>query len=145
MAYASPDDVAANLGRPLSEVEIAQVTLWIGWAERAIARRLTLAALVPEDLRMVLTEAVTARLRSPEPLTRIDVSVDDGSMSKTYARSSGLIEILPEWWELLGWVDPSARKAFSITPGYDGWTGRRAPMRGPSAPQYSPPYYTPEP
>lgn len=117
MAYANPGDVATNLGRPLSAAEVAQAELWIGWAESTIAKRLgALSALDADTVCMVVTEAVTARLRSPEPLTQVDVQVDDGSISKRYQKSSGLIEILPEWWAELGDSSATNDGAFSITP-----------------------------
>lgn len=112
--YATVADVVANLGRPLSDVETAQASLWIGWAESTIARRMgDLALLDSATLNMVIVEAVTARLRSPEPLTQVSVSVDDANVSKTYQRSTGLITILPEWWAALGWVESGA---FSVRP-----------------------------
>lgn len=115
MSFASAADVAANIGRILTDSETAQAELWIGWAETTIEGRLgNLADLDPNILNMVVTEAVTARLRSPEPVTQVDVQVDDASVSKRYAKSSGLIEILPEWWAALGWVGLSG--AFSVTP-----------------------------
>ena len=114
MATITAAEVAANLGRPLIEAETAQVGLWIGWAEATIERRLgDLTTLDQPTLRMVVTEAVTRRVRMPEPLTQISTSVDDASVAKTYQRSSGLIDILPEWWEALGWVDSGA---FSVIP-----------------------------
>lgn len=115
MSITQLSDVAANLGRPVrGPEESAQIVLWIGWAEATISRRLgDLADLDQDTLRMVVTEAVTRRVRMPEPLTQVSTSVDDGSVAKTYAKSSGLIEILPEWWEALGWVDSGA---FTVTP-----------------------------
>ena len=115
MSITQPSEVAANLGRPITTTtETAQIELWIGWTEATIARRLgDLTNLDRDTLRMVVVEAVTRRVRMPEPLTQVSTSVDDGSVAKTYARSSGLIEILPEWWEALGWV---ASSAFTVTP-----------------------------
>ena len=113
--YATAAEVATNIGRPLSVAETEQATLWIGWAERTIAARMgDLTLLDFETLNMVIVEAVTARLRSPEPLTQVDIQVDDASVSKRYQRSSGLIEILPEWWVALGW--PGVSGAFTVTP-----------------------------
>ena len=113
--YADTNEVAANLGRPLTVAEQAQAQVWIGWAEGAIAQRMGDLELIEFDvLNMVIVEAVTRRLRSPEPVTQVDIQVDDGRVSKRYERSSGLIEILPEWWARLGWTDSSG--AFSVTP-----------------------------
>lgn len=104
--YATASDVATNIGRPLTTNETAQADLWISWAEAAIQARMgDLSALEPNTLQMVLVEAVTARLRRPEPLSQTSVTVDDATVSKTFQRSTGLIEILPQWWQALGWVD----------------------------------------
>ena len=113
--FASNAEVAANLGRPLTVPEQAQVEVWIVWAEATIAQRMgDLDQIEYGVLNMVIVEAVTRRLRSPEPVMQVDIQVDDGRVSKRYERSSGLIEILPEWWAQLGWTDSSG--AFSITP-----------------------------
>ena len=112
--YATASDVATNLGRSLSTTESAQAAQWIGWAESTIQRRLgDLAQLDPDTLNMVIVEAVSRRLRMPEPVTQVSVSVDDANVNKTYSKATGLIDILPEWWAALGWVESGA---FSVTP-----------------------------
>ena len=114
MPYASPADVEANVGRSLTAAETAQVAKWIEWAEAAILRRMgDLALLDSMTVNMVITEAVTRRLRMPEPVSQVSVTVDDATVSRSYARSSGLVEILPEWWAALGWHEGGA---FSVTP-----------------------------
>lgn len=112
--YAIASDVATNLGRSLTQAEEAQAAQWIGWAESTIQRRLgDLGALDPDTLNMVIVEAVSRRLRMPEPVSQVSVSVDDGNVNKTYQKATGLIDILPEWWAELGWVESGA---FSVTP-----------------------------
>ena len=112
--YATASDVATNLGRSLSTAEAAQAAQWIGWAESTIQLRLgDLGALDPDTLNMVIVEAVSRRLRMPEPVTQVSVSVDDANVNKTYSKATGLIDILPEWWAALGWVESGA---FSVTP-----------------------------
>ena len=112
--YAIASDVATNLGRSLTPVEEAQAAQWIGWAESTIQRRLgDLAQLDPDTLNMVIVEAVSRRLRMPEPVSQVSVSVDDGNVNKTYSKATGLIDILPEWWAALGWVESGA---FTVTP-----------------------------
>lgn len=112
--YAIASDVATNLGRSLTQAEEAQAAQWIGWAESTIQRRLgDLAQLDPDTLNMVIVEAVSRRLRMPEPVSQVSVSVDDGNVNKTYSKATGLIDILPEWWAALGWVESGA---FSVTP-----------------------------
>lgn len=112
--YATASDVATNLGRSLTQAEEAQAAQWIGWAESTIQRRLgDLGALDPDTLNMVIVEAVSRRLRMPEPVSQVSVSVDDGNVNKTYQKATGLIDILPEWWAALGWVESGA---FTVTP-----------------------------
>ena len=112
--YATPNEVATNIGRPLSTAEAAQAAQWIGWAESTIQRRLgDLGALDPDTLNMVIVEAITRRLRMPEPVSQVSVSVDDANVNKTYQKATGLIDILPEWWAALGWVESGA---FTVTP-----------------------------
>ncbi|HHU10583.1 MAG TPA: hypothetical protein GXZ60_11300 [Intrasporangiaceae bacterium] len=112
--YATASDVATNLGRSLTQAEEAQAAQWVGWAESTIQRRLgDLGSLDPDTLNMVIVEAVSRRLRMPEPVTQVSVSVDDANVNKTYQKATGLIDILPEWWAALGWVESGA---FSVTP-----------------------------
>lgn len=112
--YATASDVATNLGRSLTQAEEAQAAQWVGWAESTIQRRLgDLGSLDPDTLNMVIVEAVSRRLRMPEPVTQVSVSVDDANVNKTYQKATGLIDILPEWWAALGWAESGA---FSVTP-----------------------------
>ena len=114
MSYATPLDVAVNIGRELTAAETAQVAQWIEWTEATIARRMgSLAELDVATLQMVIVEAITRRLRMPEPVTQVSVSVDDANVNKTYSKATGLIDILPEWWAALGLVESGA---FSVTP-----------------------------
>ncbi len=111
--YATPNEVATNIGRPLSSAESLQVAQWITWAESTIQRRLgDLGALDPDTLNMVVIEAVTRRLRMPEPVSQVSTSVDDGNVNKTYQKATGLIDILPEWWAALGWADAPSMVTF---------------------------------
>ena len=114
MSYATPLDVAVNIGRELTAAETAQAAQWIEWTEATIARRMgSLAELDVATLQMVIVEAITRRLRMPEPVTQVSVSVDDANVNKTYQKATGLIDILPEWWAALGWVESGA---FTVTP-----------------------------
>lgn len=121
--YAMPSDVAAHLGRPLSETETAQVNLWIGWLEADITAR------VPDvDLskaQRAVVESIAAYMRNPDSATTVQVSVDDGNVTKHYSSSSGRVEILPELWAGLGWSESGG--AFTVTPygapdvSFDAW------------------------
>lgn len=109
--------VETTLGRSLSDAEQAQAGLWISQALTIISSRLGDTTLLDQDvLAMVVTEAVANRIKRPDSATQISVSVDDGQVSRTYESSTGGIEILPEWWELLS--PASAGAAFSVTPYY---------------------------
>ena len=112
--YATPTDIGLNLGRPLSDDERAQAELWIDWTEATIARRKPLHELDPMTVSMVVTEAVTRRLRMPDPVSQMSVTVDDSTVSRSFQRATGLIEILPEWWAALGLAASSG--AFTVTP-----------------------------
>ena len=121
--YATADDVAAHLGRPLTSDEATQIALWIGWLESDIIERFpnrsTLSAAL---LQRAIVESVAAYMRNPDDATQVseDISVDDGrwQRSRRYQTSTGRVELLPHWWTRLGWVEPSVRQVFSIRPHY---------------------------
>jgi hypothetical protein len=56
---------------------------------------------------------VTSHVRRPDNATQVTVSVDDGSTSKTYRSGRGRVEIVDEWWSLLGLTPPTGG-AFSV-------------------------------
>lgn len=115
----TPDVIRVALGRPdpPTETEAEQWQLWIDDAMMLIAARVEALEVVdplPEiRLDYVVREAVVAHLRRPDAATQITVSVQDASTTKMYNRSRGRIEILDEWWTLLGLTSESTG-AFSI-------------------------------
>ncbi|GGM64772.1 hypothetical protein GCM10012275_39190 [Longimycelium tulufanense] len=120
MAYASPADVQARLGRPLADSERQLVTTRLDDAERLILTRIPdLAAKVTEGVldselvAQVEADAVLRLVRNPEGVQ----SESDGSYSYTLAErvASGLLEILPDEWALLG----VRAGAFTIRPHVD--------------------------
>jgi hypothetical protein len=120
----SPIDIAVELGRTApsaSSTEYAQWEQWIADALFLIGRRLgDVAELDQPTLDYVVRQAVTAHVRRPDDATQVSVSVDDGSVARTYRSSRGRVEIIDEWWGLLAPADTTG-KAFSITPsGGDG-------------------------
>lgn len=114
-----PSDIAVELGRTAPDAdsaEYAQWELWIGDALLLISARLgVLADLDQGHLDYVVRQAVAAHVRRPDDATQVAVSVDDGSVSRTYRSSRGRIEILDEWWALLSPTDTTTR-AFSVRP-----------------------------
>lgn len=115
----TPDMIAVALGRPdpPTEAEYEQWSLWIDDAAMLIdARAEALAVTDPlPEIRLdyVIREAVIAHLRRPDNATQVTVSVQDASTTRMYRSSRGRIEILDEWWELLGLTSASTG-AFSI-------------------------------
>ena len=124
VASVTPDDIAVALGRPSpapDSAEYKQWQLWIGDAQMLIQARLgDLTALDPDVLAYVVREAVVAQVRRPDDATMVDVSVDDGRVSKTYRSGAGRVTIQDQWWDLLSPSD-SKSGAFSITPSGRGW------------------------
>ena len=118
----TPADIAVELGRTTPDgasVEYAQWEQWIADALYLIGKRLTIADLDAGDVDYVVRQAVVAHVRRPDDATQVAVSVDDGSMSKTYRSSRGRVEIIEDWWALLS-PPTSNGRAFSITPTTSG-------------------------
>ncbi len=110
--------IAVALGRtdpPVVDQE--QWLMWIGDALMLIAARQTALEIVgPLDapkLDYVVREAVVAHIRRPDSATQVTVAVADASTSRTYRSSRGRVEIIDEWWALLGLTAPSGG-AFGI-------------------------------
>ena len=66
-----------------------------------------------DRLDYVIREAVVMHALRPDSATQVTISVDDSSSTKTYRSSSGRVQILGEWWALLG-LATSAGKAFMV-------------------------------
>ena len=119
----TPYDIAVELGRTAPEVsgaEFAQWELWIADALFLIGRRLgDVTALDQPTLDYVVRQAVSAHVKRPDDATQVAVSVDDGSVSRTYRSSRGRVEIIDDWWALLAPTDTTG-KAFSIRPSGSG-------------------------
>lgn len=127
----TPDLIAVALGRTAPSAgtpEYQQWEMWISDALMLIEARLgDLAALDQAKLDYVVREAVVAHVRRPDDATQVAVSVDDGSVSRTYRSSKGRIEILDEWWNLLAPDSGEGGKAFhvdtapTVTSGHAWW------------------------
>lgn len=117
------DQIEIAIGRTASDAEVSQWGMWIEDALMLITARLVgegsgqVASLDEIDqprLDYVVREAVLAHIRRPDDATTVDVSVDDGRVSKTYRSSGGRITIRDEWWNLLA-PTGTAGTAFSIS------------------------------
>ena len=115
----TPNIIAVALGRtvPSPGAEFNQWAMWIGDAEMLIETRMVALGIEgPLDevkYDYVVREAVVAHIRRPDDATQVTVSVQDASTSKSYRSSKGRIEILDEWWALLGLTAPTGG-AFSV-------------------------------
>jgi hypothetical protein len=109
----TPQDIAVALGRtgPTAE-EDAQWQLWVDDAYMLIDFRKDALEITDEldEIRLdyVVREAVVAHVRRPDNATQVTVAVNDASTSRTYRSGRGRVEIIDEWWELLGLTSPSA-------------------------------------
>lgn len=114
----TPEMIAVALGRAdPTLVEHQQWSMWIDDAMMLINARVeALDITVPLDeakLDYVVREAVVAQVRRPDSATQVTVSVNDASTSKTYSSGRGRVEILDEWWSLLGLTSPTGG-AFAV-------------------------------
>src|SRR6185312_12283861 len=87
----TPETIAVALGRTTPESGSLAYEQWLMWIDDALmlinARKTELAVTTDLDantLDYVVREAVAAHVRRPDDATQVTVSVDDGSMSKTY-------------------------------------------------------------
>lgn len=114
----TPAEIAVELGRTAPEPqspEYAQWELWIADARMLISARLgDITQLDFTLVDYVVRQAVSAHVKRPDDATQVAVSVDDGSVSKTFRSARGRVEILDEWWKLL--APKTTGRAFSITP-----------------------------
>lgn len=113
----TPAMIATALGVAVPDSgsdQFAQWSMWIADALMLVEARLGDPALLDQaKLDYVVREAVAAHVRHPDDSTQVAVSVDDGSVSKTYRSQSGRVRILDEWWNLLA---PASRtgRAFEV-------------------------------
>ena len=105
----TPEMIAVALGVTAptpGSTEWAQWQMWIDDALMLIQTRVDTIDPPPtvEQARLdyVIREAVVAQVRRPDDATQVTVSVDDASTSRTYRSSRGRVDILDEWWLLLG-------------------------------------------
>lgn len=113
----TPANIATALGvaAPASGSPTeAQWQMWIDDALMLIGARLGDVTLLDQGvLDYVVREAVVAHVRNPDDATQVAVSVDDGSVSRSFRSSRGRVTILDEWWTLLS-PTASAGRAFEI-------------------------------
>lgn len=107
----TPAKVAVALGVSAPAPDSVLESQWFMWIDDALmliqvrADSFTPVPVVDQArLDYVIREAVVAQARRPDDATQVTVSVDDASTSRTYKSSRGRVDILDEWWALLGLV-----------------------------------------
>lgn len=116
------EDVATNLGRPISDPpEQAQVTQWIIACETVIRARLgDLAELDQDVLSLVVIESVTLRVDNPKSFQSETIDDYTYRLQSSVAKASHWIT--DDMWRML---DPDAGGgAFSVRPGFEADTAR---------------------
>lgn len=114
----TPAKLAVALGQAAPEPGSVTEQQWQMWIDDALmlisSRQVTLNAADPDQAKLdyVIREAVVTHVRRPDDATQVTIAVDDGSSSRSYRSGKGRIDILDEWWALLGIVPTSG--AFSI-------------------------------
>lgn len=120
-----PSDVATALGRPYpSDAAVQQQwQMWIDDAAMLIQYGDgdheglgDLSALPQATLDFVMRAAVVAMVRRPDDATQVDISVDDGRVSKRYQSGTGQVFITERWWRMLRGDDEGDSGAFSVRP-----------------------------
>ena len=132
MTYATVDDVATRLGRPISDAaEVSQVTAWLGDVEAIIRARIpdlttrvSNGTIATETVVMVESSAVVRKVLNPEGLRTKSTSrtIDDGTVQSSSTidstQSDGMLRLLDDEWALL--LPRTERDAFTIRPRYSG-------------------------
>jgi len=120
MTTITPAHVAVALGESAPASGSAKESQWQMWIADALmlvqvrADSITPAVSIDQArLDYVIREAVVAQVRRPDDATQVTVAVDDGSTSRTYKTSRGRVDILDEWWSLLG-LTATSGGAFDI-------------------------------
>lgn len=124
MAYANVDDVADQLGRPITDQhEIKQINAWIKRVDLSIRARIkNLDDLVSEGvideelLTSVIAGVVVRKAQNPEGYRSVTTSLDDWSETQTRDRelSDGALRLTDDEWALL--IPENISGAFTISP-----------------------------
>lgn len=120
MAYASTNDVAAHLGRSLTEAEATRAALLLNAAEAMISARVADIAEAPTNLVILVEAMAVARvLRNPDGRWQETIS-SEYSFQADKVGSDGVLRITDDEWAIL--VPPVLNdldtKAFTIVPGW---------------------------
>ena len=111
--------LTGHLGRALTGPEATQASIWADWVRADITAAASAAgssidSLDPAQIERFTVAAITRRWAIPQGVQRVDISVDDGRVGRTYV--NGELDYLPAWWGWLGLPDPAADTE-------TGWSG----------------------
>jgi hypothetical protein len=120
MTYATVDDVAVRLGRPITDSnEVAQVNAWLEDTEALIRARIpdldeqvTSGALDEELVVLVECNAVIRKIKNPDG--KQNEKIDDYSYGLTAEAARGDLFLTDEEWDLL--TPGSGNGAWTIRP-----------------------------
>lgn len=124
MAYATPADVEARLGRPLYEAETVIVDARLGDAELILRSKIpalddnvAASATYEQAVVMVESDMVIRLIKNPDGF--MQESKADYSYMRATGFASGRLEVLPEEWDILG-----VKSSFGVVMPYLGlpWT-----------------------
>jgi hypothetical protein len=113
-------NIAVALGQAAPQSGSVTEQQWNMWIEDAVmlieARRAELPAKPIDEAKRdyVVRQAVVAHIKKPDDATQVTISADDASSSRTYQSSKGRVEIIDDWWKLLGLELVTGSGAFSL-------------------------------
>lgn len=115
----TPETIAVALGVAAPAADSTQYAQWQMWIDDALmligARLGDVTLLDQAALDYVVRKAVVAQTYRPtDGASQIDVSIDDGRISRRYDGAG--VTILDEWWDLLTPDGSGAVGAFTISP-----------------------------
>lgn len=124
---ASVDDVATQLGRPITDPgETKQVEAWIDLAEAKIRKRyptldqqVESGSIASKNVDLVEALAVSRYARNPDGHTSDTTRIDDYQRTVSTNNAASTLVILDEEWDLIAPVGTGADGAFTIAP--SGW------------------------
>lgn len=85
-------------------------------ADRAASIGVDVDTIGEMKLDYVVREAVAAYIKKPDDATQVSITVDDGTSSRSYRSGKGRVDIIDEWWRLLGLTDPSSAFSLDMAP-----------------------------
>lgn len=120
----TPATIAVALGVAAPESDSIQEKQWFLWIDdatmliemRAEQVGVLFSSIDQMKVDYVVREAVVSQVKKPDDATQVSITVDDGTSSRSYRSGKGRVNILDEWWTLLGLTDPSGAFSLDMAP-----------------------------